>query len=631
MRTSAERLRWTSLLITLAFGAFYTATTLRQSWVPMDEGTLGQSAMRVLAGELPHRDFDDVYTGLLSLVNAAALNIFGASGLSFRIVLWLVHLLYIPALWWILSRFLPPVWDAVAACVAVAWGLPNYPAAMPSWYNLFFAVFALAALFKFIDSSESPGRASSQRRWLIVAGACCGISILFKIVGLYALAAVLLSLLFPAWQHDDAALLAIHDGRLKTRSFLTGMFLSLPGVVVSLLVFVLIHKRAMPGELYAFVLPIAALAGFLAIYVFRALLRGGHSPSLMAIAKDWLAVLAGAALPIALFLVPYIASHSLRGSLIDTFITPAGRLTRTFFPMPPLDSGLPALFLVSAMALAAISRKRFGIWFGAILGGMGATALFFAASREDFYKTIWNSWFMALPLIVVAALCLLGWRMRSSKIGPAKTRAMFASLMMAAMASLIQFPSSYLNYSFYIAGLIVIAASTLIDLAEMPQAALYAPVAAILLVFSMALLQPSEFYARGHYYLPARLAPVTIPADQGIMANEHEGAIYRDLVAVVQRHASGEYIYCSPDCPELYFFTGKKNPTRTFFDFFDRDILTRQRDRRILEALAQHDVNLVVINHQRTFSPRFSPALYATLQHEYPHGAGFEWFEVRWK
>ena len=80
-----------------------------------------------------------------------------------------------------------PVAGAVTL-LAVAWSIPNYSAAMPSWYNLFFATFGLAALLRYIETQK--------RRWLLAAGLCGGISCLFKISGLYFVAGALLFLLF---------------------------------------------------------------------------------------------------------------------------------------------------------------------------------------------------------------------------------------------------------------------------------------------------------------------------------------------------------------------------------------------------------------------------------------------------
>jgi len=50
---------------------------VNRGWVPHDEGLLGQSAERLLAGQLPHRDFDEVYTGGLSYLHALAFEVGG--------------------------------------------------------------------------------------------------------------------------------------------------------------------------------------------------------------------------------------------------------------------------------------------------------------------------------------------------------------------------------------------------------------------------------------------------------------------------------------------------------------------------------------------------------------------------
>ncbi len=47
-------------MLALVWGASaaYLGSRLTRGWVPHDEGTLAESAVRVQAGELPHRDYD---------------------------------------------------------------------------------------------------------------------------------------------------------------------------------------------------------------------------------------------------------------------------------------------------------------------------------------------------------------------------------------------------------------------------------------------------------------------------------------------------------------------------------------------------------------------------------------------
>src|SRR6266478_5548255 len=62
----------------------YAAWNLDRGWVAHDDGALAQSAERVLHGEMPHRDFDETYSGLLDYMHAGAFALFGTRLLSLR-------------------------------------------------------------------------------------------------------------------------------------------------------------------------------------------------------------------------------------------------------------------------------------------------------------------------------------------------------------------------------------------------------------------------------------------------------------------------------------------------------------------------------------------------------------------
>src|SRR5215469_14944148 len=174
--SGSNRVRVLVLLVVWAVSVGYMATHLKRGWVPHDEGTLGQSAERVLNGQLPHRDFDD-YTGGLTFAHALAFREFGISSASMRLVLFAFFVPWVPAVFYVASRFGSPYSAGAVTLLAVAWSVPNYPAPMPSWYNLFFAVFGLAALLRYFEFAS--------RRWLVIAGVCAGISMLAKIAAVY--------------------------------------------------------------------------------------------------------------------------------------------------------------------------------------------------------------------------------------------------------------------------------------------------------------------------------------------------------------------------------------------------------------------------------------------------------------
>ena len=79
----------------LVGGAVFVASQLNHGWVPWDDGTLAQSAQRVLLGELPHRDFAELYTGGLSFLNAGVLWLTGGNLFWLRAPMLLLFLAYL--------------------------------------------------------------------------------------------------------------------------------------------------------------------------------------------------------------------------------------------------------------------------------------------------------------------------------------------------------------------------------------------------------------------------------------------------------------------------------------------------------------------------------------------------------
>src|SRR5690242_16166870 len=182
-------------LLATALGAAYIGRFAWRQWVPWDEGTLAQAAYRALHGQLPHRDFNEGYTGGLTWLHAAAFRLFGVSLWTLRATLFAFAVASIPVWYYVARRFAPPLTAAILTLTCVAWSVPNYSASMPSWYNLFFAMAAIAALCRYIEKQTA--------RWVFIAGLCMGLSIVVKIVGLYLAAAVVLFLAFDA-AFDDA-------------------------------------------------------------------------------------------------------------------------------------------------------------------------------------------------------------------------------------------------------------------------------------------------------------------------------------------------------------------------------------------------------------------------------------------
>src|SRR5437870_10302493 len=233
------------LLIVWAISASYMASHLKRVWVPHDEGTLGLSAERVLHGELPHRDFDD-YTGGLTFVHALAFRGLGINSGSMRIVLFAFSMLWVPAVFYVASRFVSIYSAGAVTLVAVAWSVPNYPAPMPSWYNLFFATFGIATLLRYLEQEKS--------RWLFLAGFFAGLSTLAKITAAYFVVGVLLFFIF----REQSITQQKHFQSLaRPRCYSVSVILGL--AIFLALLFRLITSIPGPSELIYFVLPAFAL------------------------------------------------------------------------------------------------------------------------------------------------------------------------------------------------------------------------------------------------------------------------------------------------------------------------------------------------------------------------------------
>src|SRR5262245_19834824 len=144
----------------------YGARFVTRGWIPHDEGTIGQSAERVLDGQVPHRDFDEPYTGGLTYLHAAVMKAFGVNLLTPRLMLFAFFLAFLAAVYAIARRVSSPAGALAAMALVTVWSLPNYFASLPTWYTLFLATFGVLALMRF---TESGGRG-----WLVAAGICGG-------------------------------------------------------------------------------------------------------------------------------------------------------------------------------------------------------------------------------------------------------------------------------------------------------------------------------------------------------------------------------------------------------------------------------------------------------------------------
>jgi dolichyl-phosphate-mannose-protein mannosyltransferase len=616
---------WLALIIVWLAGGAYVGARLDEGWKPADEGVLGHSAEWVLQGKLPHRDFDDVYTGGLALFDAAVFRTFGTQLIALRVAMFVVFLLWIPAVYYIARRFAGPWLAAGVTLLCVVWSIPTYSAAMPSWYNLFLATFGMAALLRFTETR--------QRRWLVAAGVAGGLSILVKIVGLYYVAAVLLFLAFDEQRTAVDQSPGPGTGARPDRGYALLLTLVSALFIVGLLALV----RAVPGAspLIQFVLPGASLVALLCAWVWRRPSALGWPQRLARLSALVGPFAFGLAVPIVAFLYPYLASGSMGALVRGVFTQPTKRLHFAVMS-PPSIRTLPAALLWLLVLVPSAHggdpgerrlNRLFLVAYAIILAGMIAVA----ARGGRPYIGVWLTVYYLVPCAVVAGCVVLVRRGLLAGEAAIRGEQVWLLLCMAALCSLIQVPYAGPDYILYVAPIAILALLAIVATQAPGSRARAALVAGFFLVFGVAVVNPGHIGLWDGAIFPratwARV-PLGIPRT-GVKGNPIEAEGYQRLMSLIHAHSRSDgFIYAGPDCPELYFLSQRRDPTRTLFTFFD-DPATH--DARVLHAIDSLHITTVVINRVPMFSPRMDFDLDTALRARFPDSAVVYHVVVRWR
>jgi hypothetical protein len=606
------------LAIVWLLAALYTGACLKRGWVPSDAGMFGQTAERVLHGQVPFHDFIEPYSGGLTYLNALAFRLLGVNLLSIRIPLFILFLGWLPVFYWLARRFAEPLAAGLATLLAVAWSLPNYTEAMPSWYNLFFATFGAAALLRYIETR--------RQRWLWIAGLCGGLSIVVKITGLYFIAA---GLLFFAFR--EQSLVRQTAAAPPKRAWLYRAFLT---VCLALFIAVLLDTvwlRPSLATFVHFVVPGACLAALLLWREYRLLPRvdGARFRSLFSMALPFLT---GALIPTAALLLWYVHADALRGYLLATVVLVPQRMQwMATDPVPLLFVAglLPAFLIFFAAGSPRASTRR--------AADRGAPVLFAAL-----LLAAWKSWmvyelfgFSVSLIIPLLAFAALAWLRPSSAVPKTKTDEVFPLVSVAVLCALVQFPFGQPTYFYYVAPLAILALLALGSLRPVTGSGRVAvsSLVGFYLVFALWLAPPGFWFTNG-IGTPRHLQMQTLPFARagGIRVVPQQEQEYAQLVPLVQAHTRGPFIYAVPDCPEVYFLSGLRNPTPALFDFLDPDFFDLPaRTERILGTIQSHGVRVVVLKDSSAASGALPAALRAALDARFPQSARVDDFEVRWK
>ncbi len=606
--------RWLVLGAVWLVAGVYVGLHLGGGWVPADDGTLAQSALRVLQGQLPHRDFAEIYTGGLSMIHALAFRVLGVNLMSLRICVFLFFLAWIPAVYYIALRFTSAVGAGLVTLLAVSWSLPNYPAAMPSWYNLFFATFGAAALLRYLEVRT--------RRWLFMAGVCGGVSLAIKVIGAYFAAGALLFLAFLEQGENTG------EGSAKNSWGYRAFSVSALSVFVGTLIYVL-RARLTLAELYHFVLPSAVVVAL--VLLGEREVSAATADRFRALARLVTPFGLGILSPLAVFLMPYAMSGALGSFLSGMKSSIAGHVAdlAVIRPAPP-QYVVFVLPLVGILAAAMYWDKFQGKVVGAAVG-LGAIVI--AARAVHSMRILSGVWFSAVmltPTVVVlgaAAVVFAAGRhgecakAERTKVERTKLEQQQVMLLtcLAATCSLVQYPFAAPIYLCYTLPLTLLALAAIVATRKRQRGTyVLASVAGLYMAFGVVTLVPMQVAELTHQV--GHMDKLQLPRGGVRIENAR---FFEDLIHFLRQRSPNGVMYAGTDCPELYFLSGLRNVTR--------DDGGAKAD-EVLRALQSNDLKVVVINEAPFFpAGRMNPEVRAEVQRKFPYHTQAGIFQVFWR
>ena len=593
----------------LLLSAAYMFAWSNAGWLPEDDGVLAQSALRVLQGQLPHRDFVETYTGGLSYLNAAGFRLLGINLVSLRVVMFLFFLGWVPAVFYIGSRIASPMIAAGITLAAVVWSAPNYPTPMPSWYNLFFAVFGAAALFRYL---EAPAR-----RWLFGAGICGGLSFDVKITGLYYVAAVLLFIVYRE-QELNSERESSSGHPYAYRIFVFGVLLAFLASLV-----ILIRHRLDVPDITHFLVPALALVSLLIVREWRA--QDGKSRRRFHALFGMIGPFGlGVLIPVIALVSPYARSSSSGMFFRGVFTAGMERaLGISAMPPPPAQFLFLPAGLLFAIALAIYWRRTAGFVPALVVAAVFAGGLRFFASPGSLMR-VWFSVSLLTPLVVmIGAGILLARPAFADALSPVRRQQVMLLLALAAICGIVQFPFAAPIYFCYCAPLVVLALLALTTIRRQPVSrAVLALILCFYILFAAIRITPRHIY-RNFSFLPDSppLQSFHLPRAAGItgaFAGNYEAA-----AQIVREHSPNGLLVATPECPDLYFLSGLQNPTGNDHGFSPGELS------RIIE---RPDLNVLVINMQPVFPQQLpTPVVARRIVQLFPHSQQIGKYWIGWR
>lgn len=319
------------VLFALAAGYYALGIQLPIGW--FDEGMIVYPSWRVTQGEIPYREFRQLYGPSLFFLNGALFRWLGEDLLAVRASMVVIKAVIALLVYAVTCRVAPRAFAALAFGVTVAvWGLP-IPAAVISYANYHAMSLVFAGLLILL---ALPAR---LRLACFAAGLCFGLAATFKQTsGAFAFTAVCLFLLVQRAGSTAGAATESGPAPLPPALVATARAARAFVLVFALALFGYYLLRANTALNLAVMLPpVLLLAGRLGWDDWRGRVAAARQVESL---RALLALAAGAALPLVGYLL-YYASQGLVDELLFNMVTHVPQAHRWLVTYPPSSDTWP--------------------------------------------------------------------------------------------------------------------------------------------------------------------------------------------------------------------------------------------------------------------------------------------------
>ena len=545
---------WLGLALVCVFNAALLWFFHDRYWYPTDDGFYAHIADRLRSGEVLNRDIQDIHPGYIHFLHALAFQLFGLDLVSLRYPM--IAAAFVQAIVVFVLLQERGLLLAIAGGLATnALGIVQFMSPNANWYCMALAV---VLVWWLMARPHGPTR-------LVGAGVILGTLTLFRhLTGIWvAMAVIVLALLERS-----------SDARGRQ---LVLMRLQIAIMLAAVVGYLYWNPDTEPGGvIFMGVWPVAVLGWIL----FKGRTRNRDVATAVGL------LFVGTLIPIIPFVLYHLAHGSLGVLVHDLVVVASGELDLGFY-----GKG----------------------WYGALpLAGF-----YQATSSFDFVRIVNGLYWTILPAVSAVNGALVVRALRKHADARTLTLPMIA-VFFAMVALLFEGPL----YLYYTVGLSLIGAMWLLAWTAPAMRGLSVATAVALSAVGVTFhagqtreRTPVQILAGDRVTRFADLVDCGLPRCS-LKVSAWDRTTYGDLVNVIETHtAPDDFILALPNDAELYFLTGRRNPTR--FYNASQGTTTPELQREVAQALDRHPPQLVFFRPDDKYNTRATMDIMTRVRSRY--------------